>query len=250
MRKRRMLIACETSGALRRVMRALGHDAVSCDILPADDGSPHHIQDDVLRHLDDGWDDLYGFPPCTYVCVSGLHWNKRVPGRAAKTEEAIAFFRALHDAPIERIALENPVGCLSTRVRLPDQIIQPYEFGHDASKKTCLWLKGLPLLVGTKFIEPRYSCSCGTIFDYSLGKYGCPNCCGEGKVRPIWGNQTPSGQNKLGPSADRWKIRSQTYQGIADAMGDQWGDYEAANARLLAQAASKAPDLFDEDTDA
>ncbi len=124
---------------------------------------------------------------------------------------------------IPKIALENPIGRISTAFRRPDQVIQPHQFGHDASKSTCLWLKGLPLLKPTQQVDPRYSCGCGTIFEFALGKYGCPNCHGEKKVREIWGNQTPSGQNKLGPSEDRWKLRSITYPGIAAAMADQWG---------------------------
>jgi hypothetical protein len=143
---------------------------------------------------------MVAHPPCTYLCSSGLHWNKRVPGRAQMTEEALEFVQLLLDAPIPRIALENPIGCISTRIRKPDQTIQPWQFGHDASKATCLWLKGLPTLVPTQIIEPRLV---------------------DGKKR--WGNQTDSGQNRLGPSEDRWKIRSETYAGIAEAMATQWG---------------------------
>ena len=193
----RVLIACESSGEVREAFRALGHDAWSCDLLPADDGSPYHIQGDVTEHLDEGWDLMIGHPPCTYVCVSGLHWNKRRPGRAQKTEEALDFVRLLMDAPIPKIAIENPVSCISTRIRKPDQTIQPYEFGHPESKRTCLWLKGLPKLRKTDVLPLPAS-----------GR---------------WDNQTPSGQNKLGPSADRWKTRSKTYTGIARAMAGQWG---------------------------
>ncbi len=195
----RVLVACEYSGRVRDAFRARGHDAMSCDLLPPDVPGPHH-QGDVLALLDDGWDMLIAFPPCTYLCSSGLHWNKRRPERAAKTEDALAFVRALLDAPIDRIALENPIGCISSRIRRPDQIIQPHEYGEDASKRTCLWLKGLPLLVPTKHVAPRIV---------------------NGRKR--WANQTDSGQNRLPPSADRWKIRSLTYQGIADAMVAQWG---------------------------
>jgi hypothetical protein len=109
-----------------------------------------------------------------------------------------------------------------SRIRKPDQIIQPYDFGEDASKKTCLWLKNLPPLEATGFVEPQYSC-CGSRFPYALGKYGCPNCCGENKAKMVWANQTPSGQNKLGPSEDRAHLRSITYAGIAEAMALQWG---------------------------
>lgn len=140
---------------------------------------------------------MIAHPPCTYLASSGLHWNKRIPGREALTEQALAFVMALANAPIPRIAIENPIGALSSRWRKPDQIIQPWEYGEDASKATCLWLKGLPKLVPTNVLP------------------------GGKKARR--GNQTPSGQNKLGPSPDRWKERSRTYQGIADAMAAQWG---------------------------
>jgi hypothetical protein len=158
-----------------------------------------HYQCDVLTILGHGWDLMIAHPPCTFLCASGLHWNKRRPERAQQTEDALTFVRQLLDAPIARIALENPIGCISTRIRKPDQTIQPHQFGHDASKATCLWLKGLPPLTPTNHIAPRLV---------------------NGRKR--WGNQTDSGQNKLPPSADRWKIRSETYQGIADAMANQW----------------------------
>ena len=190
----RVLVACEYSGRVREAFRQRGHEAWSCDLLPSDDSSPHHIQGDALEVLADGWDLLIAHPPCTYLSVSGLHWNKRVEGRAAKTEEALEFVRFLLDAPIDRIALENPVSCISSRIRKPDQIIQPWQFGHDASKKTCLWLKNLQPLEPTQII-----------------------------IKERYANQTASGQNKLPPSKDRWKMRSTTYQGIADAMARQWG---------------------------
>ena len=195
----RVLIACEYSGTVRDAFRAAGHDAVSCDLLPTDSPGPHY-QGDVFDIIREGWDMMIAHPPCTYLCSSGLHWNKRRPERAAQTEAALAFVQALLDAPIPRIALENPIGCIGTRIRKADQTIQPWQFGHDASKATCLWLKGLPPLTPTQIIAPRL-----------IG----------GRKR--WGNQTDSGQNKLPPSADRWKIRSATYQGIADAMAAQWG---------------------------
>lgn len=143
---------------------------------------------------------LIAHPPCTYLCSSGLHWNKRQPEREALTQEALAFVRLLLEAPIPRIALENPVGRIGTAIRRADQRIQPYEFGEDASKATCLWLKNLPKLVATKAIPPRLV-----------------------NGKPRWANQTDSGQNRLGPSADRWKERSKTYPGIAAAMAAQWG---------------------------
>lgn len=196
----RVLVACEYSGRVREAFRALGHKSYSCDLLPSEDNSEYHYQGDVFDIIDRGWDLMIAHPPCTYLAVSGLHWNKRDPSRAALTEDALGFITKLLEVPIPRIVLENPVGCISTRIRKPDQIIQPYEFGEDASKKTCLWLKGLPLLKPTKIVLPRQV---------------------NGKLR--WSNQTDSGQNKLGPSEDRWKERSRTYQGIASAMADQWG---------------------------
>lgn len=195
----RVLIACEYSGTVRDAFRAAGHDAMSCDLLPTDKPGPHY-QGDVFDIIRDGWDMMIAHPPCTYLCSSGLHWNKRRPDRAAQTEAALAFVQALLDAPIPRIALENPIGCIGTRIRKADQTLQPWQFGHDASKATCLWLKGLPPLAPTQTIAPRIV---------------------NGRKR--WGNQTDSGQNNLPPSADRWKIRSATYQGIADAMAAQWG---------------------------
>ena len=195
----RILIACEQSGTVRDAFIAAGHDAMSCDILPSDKPGPHY-QGDVLDVLGDGWDMMIAHPPCTYLATSGLHWNKRRPERAQQTEWALLFVRALLLAPIAHIALENPIGCISSKIRKPDQIIQPWMFGHDASKATCLWLKNLPLLCETDLVEPRLV---------------------DGKRR--WANQTDSGQNRLPPSADRAKIRSVTYQGIANAMAAQWG---------------------------
>ena len=216
----RVLVACEFSGMVRDAFRKRGHDAWSCDLLPTDDDSPYHHQGDVrnflgpmlhrcnccprdsimIHHELAPWDLMIAHPPCTYLCSSGLHWNKKDPTRQKKTEEALDFVRELLNAPIRQLALENPIGCISTRIRKPDQIIQPHWFGHDASKSTCLWLKNLPLLQGTKQIEPRLV---------------------NGRER--WGNQTDSGQNRLGPSEHRGAIRSITYQGIAAAMAEQWG---------------------------
>jgi len=190
----RILVACEYSGRVREAFRKLGHDAWSCDLLPSDDNSPFHIQGDVLEQLDKGWDLMVAHPPCTYLASSGLHWNKRIPGREDKTLEALEFIRVLMEAPIEKIALENPIGRISSAVRKPDQIIQPWQFGEDASKSTCLWLKNLPKLEATNIIKKdRYA------------------------------NQTASGQNNLAPGINRWKLRSTTYQGIADAIATQWG---------------------------
>jgi len=195
----RVLVACEYSGRVRDAFAARGHDAMSCDLLPTDQPGKHY-QGDIFDVIDDGWDLMIAHPPCTYLCSSGLHWNKRIDGRQALTDEALEFVRRLLDAPVHRIALENPIGCISSQIRKPDQTIQPYQFGHDASKSTCLWLKNLPLLTPTELIAPRIVA---------------------GKRR--WANQTDSGQNRLPPSADRWKIRSETYQGIAAAMAAQWG---------------------------
>lgn len=198
MKKKRILIACEYLGIVREAFKKKGWDAWSCDILDTDIPG-QHIKDDVLLHLDDGWDMMIAFPPCTYLCSSGIHWNGRVPGRETKTHEAILFFMSLADCQIPKICIENPVGIMSTHYRKPNQYIHPYFFGHDASKKTGLWLKNLPLLKPTNYVKPRIV---------------------NGKER--WGNQTDSGQNKLGPSEDRWKIRSLTYQGLANSMAEQW----------------------------
>jgi hypothetical protein len=223
----RILIACEFSGTVRDAFIVRGHDAMSCDLLPTEKPGPHY-QGDVCDVLGDGWDMMIAHPPCTYLAASGLHWNRRTPGRQQKTEEALQFVRLLLSAPIERIALENPVGAISSRIRPADQIIHPSSFGADASKATCLWLKNLPQLRPTRQQMPQeYGCKCGHRFPLSLGKYGCPNCDGEhGAAKPIFANQTASGQNRLSPSADRWKERSRTFQGIADAMAEQWpGEY-------------------------
>lgn len=195
----RVLVACEYSGTVRDAFLRAGHDAMSCDLLPTDRPGPHH-QGDVLDILGDSWDLMIAHPPCTYLSVSGMHWTRRGLRDPQLTEDALAFVQTLMDAPIPRIAIENPISVISSRIRKPDQIVQPWQFGHDASKKTCLWLKNLPLLASTQVVPPRVV---------------------NGRER--WGNQTNSGQNKLGPSDDRWKIRSTTYQGLADAMALQWG---------------------------
>ena len=220
-RQIRVLVACEYSGRVRDAFNAAGHHAMSCDLLPTDSPGLHY-QGDVRDIINDGWDLMVAHPPCTYLSVSGMHWTSRGLRDPQLTEDALDFVRLLMDAPIKRIAVENPVSVISSRIRPPDQIINPYQFGHDASKKTCLWLKGLPTLNATKYIEPRWVC-CGVELPKGVGKHGCPNCNGEKAAKPRWGNQTSSGQNKLAPSADRWKIRSETYQGIAQAMADQWG---------------------------
>ena len=193
----KILVACEFSGVVREAFRKRGHDAWSNDLITADDSQEFHLLGDVRNYLNLGWDMMLSFPPCTHLAVSGArHFKNKV----VEQREALDFIRLLLNAPIPKIVLENPVGIISSKIRKPDQIIQPYQFGEDASKRTCLWLKNLPKLVPTKYVEPRAG----------------PN----GNL--VWGNQTPSGQNKLGPSPDRWKLRSKTYQGIADAMAEQW----------------------------
>lgn len=197
---KRILIACEESQVITKKFRAKGFEAYSCDIIDCSGGHPEwHLKQDVTPLLKEKWDLIIAHPPCTYLSVSGLHWNKKRPERALKTKEAIEFFMLFTNANSDKIAIENPISCISTHYRKPDQIIQPYQFGDDASKKTCLWLKNLPLLKPTKYIEPR------TV---------------NGKKR--WSNQTDSGQNKLPPSKDRAKLRSKTYEGIASAIVNQW----------------------------
>ena len=192
----RVLIACEYSGTVRDAFIAQGHDAMSCDLLPSDKPGPHYQGDivDVLRH--DSWDLMIAHPPCTHLAVSGAkHFAaKQADGRQAA---ALEFVQLLMDAPIPRICIENPVSIISTRIRKPDQIIQPWQFGHEATKTTCLWLKGLPPLVPTDIV----------------GK-GARHVTKSGKSLPVWYN--------LPPSPMRWKIRSATFQGIADAMAAQW----------------------------
>jgi len=197
----RVLVACEYSGTVRDAFLEAGHDAMSCDLLPSQTPGPHY-QGDVRDILNCGWDLMVAHPPCTYLSVSGMHWTTRGLRDPQLTEDALAFVRELLGAPIHHIALENPVSVISSRIRKPDQIIQPWWFGEDASKKTCLWLHNLPPLIPTQYVPPRM-----------VGN----------KAR--WANQTDSGQNRLGPSVDRWKIRSSTYPGIAKAMAKQWPEH-------------------------
>jgi len=182
----RVLIACEFSGTVRDTFRRRGHDAWSCDLLPTDAPGPH-IQGDVSAVIGDGWDLMIAHPPCTHLAVSGArHFAaKRKDGRQ---QSAIDFVRLLLAAPIPRIALENPVSIISTAIRKPDQTIQPWQFGHGETKRTCLWLKGLPPLVPTKVVSGR-----------------------EARV------------HRMPPSPGRWKARSVTYSGVAEAMANQWG---------------------------
>lgn len=205
----RVLVACEFSGRVREAFRKLGHEAWSCDVLPADDNSPYHIQDDVLKHLDDGWDLMIAHPPCTHLAVSGARYfpEKIADGRQ---QAALDFVQRLLVADIPMIALENPVSVISSKIRKPTQTIQPYQFGHPETKKTCLWLKGLPKLTPTNVVEPDFMRNHDGSF--KLDKKG------KKYSRIHW--MTPS-------HPDRAKLRSLTYQGIADAMANQWSSVPA-----------------------
>lgn len=187
---------------VREALRRFGVRAWSCDLQPADDGSEFHFQCDVrivLRNLPGFFTLFVAHPDCTYLTSSGLHWNHKRPERALQTERALEFVREMLGADIPYIALENPAGCIGTRIRKADDSFQPYEFGDDASKRTLLWLKNLPKL------EKGVRCNGRMV---------------NGVER--WANQTDSGQNKLGPSDDRWKLRSQTYPGFAAALAEQY----------------------------
>ncbi len=183
----RVLVACEFSGTVREAFRARGHDAWSCDLLPAEDGSDYHFQGDLFGNgqLRNGWDLMIAHPPCTHLAVSGARWFKE---KREEQEAALQFVRDLMAAPIQRIAIENPISIISSRIRKPDQIIQPWQFGHGETKATCLWLKGLPKLTPTNIVEGR-----------------------EARI------------HRMPPGPDRWKERSRTFTGIAVAMADQWG---------------------------
>jgi site-specific DNA-cytosine methylase len=180
----RVLVACEYSGTVRDAFIRMGHDAMSCDLLPTDVPGPHY-QGDVIDILGDGWDLMVAHPPCTHLAVSGARWFHL---KQEEQTEALEFVRLLLNSPIERIALENPVSIISSRIRKPDQVIQPWQFGHGETKATCLWLKGLSKLVPTNIVSGR-----------------------ENRI------------HKMPPSPDRWKKRSTTYSGIAKAMAEQWG---------------------------
>ena len=180
---KRVLVACEFSGRVRDAFIRNGCDAVSCDLLPTDQPGPHY-QGDVFDIINDGWDLMVAHPPCTHLAVSGARWFHK---KQKEQEEALDFVQRLMNAPIEQIAIENPVSVISSNIRKPDQIIQPWMFGHGETKATCLWLKNLPPLQPTHVVTGR-----------------------ENKV------------HRLPPSEHRWKLRSLTYQGIADAMGEQW----------------------------
>lgn len=221
----KVLIGCEFTGTVRDAFLARGHDAISCDLLPTEVPGPHY-QGPVQDLLNDPWDLLIVHPPCTHLSNSGMHRTRRGLRPEKLTRDALDFVRLLLEAPIPRIALENPVGIISTMIRKPDQIIQPHRFGHDASKKTCLWLKNLPPLQDTAPVQPRLIC-CGTTT--KLNRWGigvCPVCDGRNKPSLRWGNQLDSGHNVLGSAVEsRWKLRSATYPGVAEAMAGQWSDF-------------------------
>ena len=183
----RVIVACEYSGRVREAFRKLGHDAWSCDILESEDDSEFHIQTCIEDIINDGWDLMIAHPPCTHLAVSGARHFK-AKQESGVQQEALEFVRLLLEADIPKIALENPISIISSKIRKPDQIIQPWQFGHGETKATCLWLKGLPKLVPTNIVEGR-----------------------EQRI------------HKMPPSPTRWKERSRTYQGIADAMAQQWG---------------------------
>lgn len=182
----KVLVACEFSGVIRDAFRKREHAAFSCDIVPSEMNRKFHIQDDVLRHLDDGWDLMICHPPCTFLAVSGAKWFKE---RSEQQKQALGFVKALMNAPIPRIALENPISVISRKVKKPNQIIQPWMFGHGETKATCLWLKNLPKLKPTKLVK--------------------------GRIPRV---------HHMPPSENRGKERSRTLEGIAEVMADQWGE--------------------------
>lgn len=200
---KRLLVACEYSGRVREAFRKLGYDAWSCDFLPSDDNSPYHIQGDVLQQLDKGWDMMIAHPPCTYLANSGVTWLHRQDGRWELMREGAEFFKKLLDAPIPLIAVENPIMhkyAVEIIGRRQDQVVQPWMFGHMERKGTGLWLKGLPKLTPTNDVKEAM---------LKLPK------------------NVQQRLHYLPPSKDRWKLRSTTYQGIADAMAAQWSDARA-----------------------
>lgn len=183
---KRVLIACEYSGTVMDAFTALGYDATSCDLLPSEKPGKHY-QCDVFDIIGERWDIMIGFPPCTHLAVSGSRWFHL---KEKEQAEALEFVRRLLAAPIPYIALENPVSVISSKIRKPDQIIQPWQFGHGEQKATCIWLKGLPPLRPTNIVE--------------------------GRAQRVW---------KMPPGPNRWKERSRTFPGIAEAMADQWGKF-------------------------
>lgn len=219
----KILVAYERSGVVRRAFALRGHDVWSCDLEAADDASPNHLRCDArpVMSQPDTWDMIIAHPPCTYLSVSGMHWTTRGLRDRKLTEAALEDFRLCLDAPAPRVCVENPVGIVSTMIRRPDQYVQPYNFGHDASKKTGLWLRGLPKLRTTGWVPPRVVCAFCKAPQVS-GTEACVEC-GNFRFANRWGNQTDSGHSRLGPSEDRAKIRAETYAGIAQAMAMQWG---------------------------
>ena len=190
----KILIACEYSGTVREAFPKLGHDAWSCDILETEMPG-NHLQCDVREILGDGWDMMIAHPPCTHLAVSGARWFK---DKKVEQAEALEFVRLLLAAPIKRIALENPISIISSHIRKPDQIIQPWQFGHGETKATCLWLQNLPKLQPTNIVE--------------------------GREQRIW---------KMPPGKNRWKERSRTFEGIAQAMANQWGNVPTETKRRI-----------------
>ena len=233
----RVIVLCECSGVVREAFRALGHDAWSCDLQPADDGSPYHFQADALEVAKGPYDLAICHPPCTDIAVSGAAWFKQKIADGRQQEGIDFFMRFTRLDHIPRVAIENPVCIMSRLWRKPDQIIQPYEYGHRESKATCLWLKGLPKLTPTNVCEPEWQRNPdGTIYRDSGGSRYSPSHYNPEKwAKARRKNQTASGQNRLPPSADRAKIRSRTYEGIAKAMADQWSNLPPDDLSLIKQ---------------
>jgi len=209
----RVLIACEYSGAVRDEFIKLGHDAMSCDLLPTDAPGPHY-QGDVFDIINDGWDMMIAFPPCTHLALSGASWFEQKI-KDGRQEEGLQFVRDLMNANIPKIAIENPIGIISSRIKKYDQIIQPYYFGDPFQKSTCLWLKGLQPLKRTNVVN------CGEFKEWIDKKTG------KKKRQPLWFFEALS-QGDL-----RWKIRSQTFPGIAKAMAEQWSQPQTIQTKLL-----------------
>ena len=203
----RILVACEESQAVTKEFRELGHEAYSCDLLPSSGGHPEwHYQRDLFEIIDRGWDMIIAFPPCTDLAVSGArHFERK--RKDGSQQRSIDFFMNLANAPIDKIALENPIGIMSTEWRKPNQIIQPWQFGDKAQKSTCLWLKGLPLLESTNIVEK------GEFFEFVSKK-------GEKKRMPMWYYEA---LQKAKTPEQRRTLRSKTFPGIARAMAEQWG---------------------------
>ena len=208
----RILVACEESQAVTKELRKLGHEAFSCDLLPCSGGHPEwHYQQDVFEVIDKGWDMMIAHPPCTFLAVSGARWMYNKDGsvnqeRLKNQTEALDFVQRLMDAPIDKIAIENPISVISSNIRKPDQIVQPWQFGDKAQKSTCLWLKNLPKLEPTNIVEK------GEFFEFTSKK-------GEKKRMPMWYYKAL--QNAKTP-AERRTLRSKTFQGTAEAMANQW----------------------------